>query len=75
MGEALCDRDIGSVQVDGGEIEVIDCFTYLGSNLSRDGDVMSDVNSRIEKASKAFGPLRGPILTTPTCQRLPKSRL
>ena len=36
-------------------------FTYLGSSLSRDGDVLSDVNSRIEKASRAFGSLRGPI--------------
>ena len=49
------------VQVDGGEIEMVDCFMYLGSNLSRDRDVTLDVTSRIEKASKAFGALRGPI--------------
>ncbi|XP_062507351.1 uncharacterized protein LOC134183789 [Corticium candelabrum] len=52
---------MASVQVDGGEIEMVDCFTYLGSNLSRDEDVTLDVTSRIEKASKAFGALRGPI--------------
>ena len=31
MGEEVCDRDMGSVHVDGGEIEMVDCFTYLGS--------------------------------------------
>ena len=61
IGTAIDDRDMASVQVDGGEIEMVDCFTYLGSNLSRDGNVTLDVTSRIEKASKAFGALRGPI--------------
>ena len=38
---------------------MVDCFTYLGFNLSR--DVTLDVTSRIKKASKTFGALRGPI--------------
>ena len=61
MGEVVCDRDMGSVHVYGREIEMVDWFTYLGSSLSRDGDVLSDVNSRIEKASRAFWSQRGPI--------------
>lgn len=61
LGGMVCDRDLGSLQVDGGEIEMVNCFTYLGSNLSRGGNVMSDVSCRIEKASRAFGCLRGPI--------------
>ena len=65
MGEEICDRDMGSLHVNGGEIEIVDCFTYLGSSLSRDGDVMSGVNSSIEKASRAFGSLRGPIFNNP----------
>ena len=61
MGKEVCDRDMGSVHVDGGEIEMVDRFMYLGSSLSREGDVMSDVTSRLEKSSRAFGSLRGPI--------------
>ena len=60
-GEGSSDRDLGSVQVDGGEIEMVNCFTYLGSNLSRDGNIMPEVSSRIEKATRAFGSLRVPI--------------
>ena len=52
IGRAIDDMDMASVQVDGGEIEMVDCFTYLGSNLSRDRDVTLDVTSRIEKAFK-----------------------
>ena len=41
---------------------MVGCFTYLGSNnLSSDGDAMSDITGRIEKAYRAFGSLRGPI--------------
>ena len=52
---------MGSVHIDGGETEMVDSFAYLGSSLPRDGDVLSDVNSRIEKDSIAFGSLRGSI--------------
>ena len=36
-------------------------FTYLGSVLSSDGEVMEDVKCRIAKASRAFGCLRASI--------------
>ena len=36
MREEVCDRDMGSVHVDRGEIERVDCFMYLRSSLSRD---------------------------------------
>ena len=65
MSEMVSDSDVCPIQVEGGEIEMVDCFTYLGSNLSRDGNVMSEVSSRIEKASRAFGCLRGPIFNNP----------
>lgn len=41
------------MQVDGGEIEMVNCFIYLGFTLLRDGDIMPEVNSSIEKASRA----------------------
>ena len=48
-----------------GEIEMLDHFAYLGSVMSRDGDVTEDMKCRIAKASKAFGCLRGPIFNNP----------
>ena len=50
--------------MEGGEIEMVDKFTYLGSVVSKDGDVMNDVNSGIAKASRAFGYLRGRIFNS-----------
>ena len=37
------------VEVDGGQIEVVEHFTYLGWILSNSGDVMEDVKSRKAK--------------------------
>ena len=34
--------------------EMVKDFTYLGSNLSSDGETTCEVNSQIAKASKAF---------------------
>ena len=45
----------------GGAIEMVDNFTYLGSVMLRDGDVMQNVRCRIAKACRAFECLRGPI--------------
>ena len=36
-------------------------FTYLGSNISRDGEVKSEVVTRLGKASRAFGCLRAAV--------------
>ena len=65
VGEKLGDGDVAPVQVEGGEIEMVDHFAYLGSVISRDGDVMEDVKCRIAKASKTFGCLRSPIFNNP----------
>ena len=39
-------------------IQVVDCFTYLGSILHRDGFAVHDVKARVSKASRVFGSLR-----------------
>ena len=49
----------------GGQIEMVEQFSYLGSVMSRDGDVTEDVKCRIAKASRAFGCLRDPIFNNP----------
>lgn len=46
------------VQVDGGVFDIVDSFTYLGSNISRDGEAGTEVSSRLAKAARAFGCLR-----------------
>ena len=38
-------------------LDVVDTFVYLGSTLSRDGSLDSEINVRIQKASVAFGNL------------------
>jgi len=48
------DSDIHSVEVDGGMIEMVEDFTYLGSNLSSN---TCEVNCWIVKASKTFNSL------------------
>ena len=49
MGETLGDDDVAPVKVEGGELEMVKDFTYLGSVLSKDGDDMEDVKCRFPK--------------------------
>ena len=61
MGKQLEPEDSLPVQLDKGEIDTVDNFTYLGSNISRDGEIHGEVVARLGKASKAFGCLRSAI--------------
>ena len=61
MGKQLEPEDSLPVQLDEGEIDTVDNFTYLGSNISRDGEMRGEVVVRLGKASKAFGCLRSAI--------------
>jgi len=54
---AVSEDDVFPVEVGSGLIEMLDNFTYLGSNLSSDGEETREVKCRIAKASKAFGAL------------------
>ena len=44
--------------MDGGAFNIVDSFTYLGSNISRDREAGTEVSSRLAKAARAFGCLR-----------------
>ena len=46
------------ITVDGQQLQAVDQFTYLGSTLSREVVIDTEVNQRIAKASSAFGRLR-----------------
>ncbi len=66
VGEGLMDEDVAPLLVEGGEIELVEDFTYLGSVLSSSGDVMIDVKNRITKACRVFGCLRTAVFNNPT---------
>ena len=61
VGEGLDDSDIRPVQVESGSMDVIQDFTYLGANISRDREITSEVTRRIARAARAFGYLRVPV--------------
>lgn len=42
----------------GEPLELVDCFTYLGSQISAKGDIAAEISSRISKARAAFCNLR-----------------
>ena len=60
-GQILHERDVRPVQVEGGSVDVVNHFTYLGANISRDGEVTMEIDCRVAKAARAFGCLRRPI--------------
>ena len=39
-------------------IEVVDNFPYLGSNLTKNGQLGCEIDARVAKAAKAFGCIR-----------------
>ena len=50
-----------TITVKGQRVQVVDKFTYLGSELSGVVHIDDEVNARIVKGSEAFGRLRGNI--------------
>lgn len=51
-------RDEKDIFVDGSALNRVDDFTYLGSTISKDGRIDSELTKRMAKASSAFGRLR-----------------
>ena len=49
MGRQLKPEDSLSVKVDAGEIATVEDFTYLGSNITRNGAIESEVGVRLGK--------------------------
>ena len=61
VGVGFNENDVRPVQVEGGFVDVVQDFTYLGTNISRDGNITSEVTRRIARAARAFGCLRVPV--------------
>ncbi len=49
------------IMLEGGEVECVTNFKYLGSVLEANGGVGMEVGERIAKAARTFGALKGPI--------------
>ena len=58
VGEGLNESEVRPVQVEGGSMDVVQDFTYLGANISRDGEITSEVTGTIAREAKAFRCLR-----------------
>jgi len=54
-------EDNRPIQLENGAIAAVDNFTYLGSNITNDGEIVSEVGARLGKAARAFGCLRSAI--------------
>ena len=63
MGTVPSGDIVSSEEVEGGVVEMVKDFTYLGSTWSADGETAREVDCRIARASKAFGSLRLSIFT------------
>ena len=61
FGDGLSAADTALLQTDGRDIQNVDNFTYLGSVVCSDGEILEDIKCRLAKASCVFGCLRRPI--------------
>ena len=61
IGNHLASTDTLPLQLEADQIEIVSDFTYLGSNITRDGEVKEEVKCRIGKAARAFGCLQRPV--------------
>ena len=60
-GYGINEEDKKPIAVNGGEIECIDEFPYLGSVVMSNGRLYAEVDRCIANASRAFGALRKPV--------------
>ena len=54
-GDGLSAADIAPLQTDGGETKMVNNFTYLGSVVSSDSEILKDIWYRLAKALQVFG--------------------
>ena len=49
------EMDVAPVRVKGGNLDIVDHFQYLGSNISRDGEVAVEIDCRIARHPEPSG--------------------
>ena len=58
VGHDIVEEDTQPISLEGGEIEHVSEFPYLGSNIAANGRIDDEIDRRIVNVSKAFGALR-----------------
>ena len=57
-GHGVTEEDQQPIVTSGGNVECVSEFTYVGSQMTSDGNMDTEVEKRIAAASRAFGTLR-----------------
>ena len=60
-GLGLTNDDLAPLELNGGVVEVIEHFKYLGSLVEACGGMVGEVGCRIAQASRTFGSLRDSV--------------
>ena len=58
---------LAPISVEGGVMELVESFQYLGSIISSDGNLYEELSGRLAKTAKMFGCLRQSILLISHC--------
>ena len=58
VGHDIVEVDTQPISMEGGEIEHVSKFPYLGSSIAANGRIDDEIDRRIANASKAFAALR-----------------
>ena len=58
VGHDIWEEATQPISLEGGEIEHVSEFPYLGSSIAATGRIDDEIDRRIANASKAFGALR-----------------
>jgi hypothetical protein len=54
------------MKISASEIKQVDVFTYLGSEIEKNGEIQNDTNERIRKASQFYHLIRRAYFGTKT---------
>ena len=63
VGHDIAEEATQPISLEGGEIEHVSEFPYLGSSIAVNGRTDDEIDRRIANASKAFGALRQAVFT------------
>ena len=61
VGRLVTEEDKQPLDVGDAEIEPVEVFQYLGSQVDSSGKMTVDIDKRIAQVSKAYGALKKPV--------------
>ena len=63
VGHDIAEEDTQPISLEGGEIEQVSEFPYLGSSIAANGRIEDEIDRRIANAWNAFGAVRQAVFT------------